>query len=616
MILLLIFILCMISDGGASNGVTGYSGGRVIIKCKYDTDYTQNLNYFCKDSCSNCSVATEDINKWVHFWERFLLFDDTKSAEIRVMIRELSKKDPGTYQCGFIKSWGTNICTPVKLNIQLDAQEVLSKCVQAGEDLELSCKYTEKVKKVCKFICTMQQEHSCSSILSGQLSLHNDTEGLALSVSIGKLHEKDSGKYSGEAEVFFTIIILAVDDLSYEKSISKIGYIGRDLDIICKYPQSVRRFPAFTMFTVSVVLLLLLIGISILNVILKKRCKMPDLSYEKSIIKTVHVGGDLNISCKYPQCLRNHAKFLCKRLQPAACIYSESVTESRKDVNVGKFSLYDDRTEQIFTVSIRNVAKQDSGEYWCGAEADWTSDHGYKVYFTQISLTVTDGENSKEVTGYSEGEILIKCKYDTEYTQNRKKFCKGSSSGCSDLIKTRDKNMWVTSERFSLFDDTKSAEISVMIRELTVEDTGTYQCGVDKSRGMYIYLPVELQVQEDLSYEKSINNTVHVGGDLTISCKYPQSLTSDPKFLCKRMHPAACVYKESVTESKKYVNFGKFFLYDDRTEQIFTVSIRNAAKTDSGEYWCGAEAAWTSDHGYKVYFTQISLTVTGEIVET
>ncbi|XP_047014350.2 uncharacterized protein LOC128628684 [Ictalurus punctatus] len=44
----------------------------------------------------------------------------------------------------------------------------------------------------------------------------------------------------------------------------------------------------------------------------------------------------------------------------------------------------------MFTVSIRNVTEQDSGEYWCGAEAAWTSDHGYKVYFTQIDLTVTD----------------------------------------------------------------------------------------------------------------------------------------------------------------------------------------------------------------------------------
>ncbi|KAF4078854.1 hypothetical protein AMELA_G00186230 [Ameiurus melas] len=119
--------------------------------------------------------------------------------------------------------------------------------------------------------------------------------------------------------------------------------------------------------------------------------KEQDLSYEKSISKTVHVGGDLNISCKYPESLRSDPKFLCKtRLQRAACSYKESVKESRKDVNVWKFSLYDDRETQMLTVSIRNVTEQDSGEYWCGAEVAWTSDHGYKVYFTQIHLTVTD----------------------------------------------------------------------------------------------------------------------------------------------------------------------------------------------------------------------------------
>ncbi|XP_053539519.1 LOW QUALITY PROTEIN: uncharacterized protein LOC108271638 [Ictalurus punctatus] len=155
-----------------------------------------------------------------------------------------------------------------------------------------------------------------------------------------------------------------------------------------------------------------------------------------------------------------------------------------------------------------------------------------------------------------------------------------------------------------------------MIRELTVEDTGTYQCGVDKL-GIDIYTPVELKVKEDLSYEKSISKTVHVGGDLNISCKYPESLRSDPKILCKtRLQRAACSYKESVKESRKYLNKGKFSLYDDRETQMFTVSIRNVTEQDSGEYWCGAEAAWTSDHGYQVYFTQIDLTVTGEFVET
>ncbi|KAF4078782.1 hypothetical protein AMELA_G00185500, partial [Ameiurus melas] len=155
-----------------------------------------------------------------------------------------------------------------------------------------------------------------------------------------------------------------------------------------------------------------------------------------------------------------------------------------------------------------------------------------KILLIFTLCLISDGGASKEVTGYSGGGVLIKCKYDTEYRENQKYFCTGSWPGCSDQIKTGAKNEWINSGRFSLFDDTKSAEFSVMIRELTVEDTGTYQCGVDKD-WKDIYTPVELKVKEDLSYEKSISKTVHVGGDLNISCKYPESLRSDPKFLCK-----------------------------------------------------------------------------------
>ncbi|XP_053354169.1 CMRF35-like molecule 8 [Clarias gariepinus] len=101
-----------------------------------------------------------------------------------------------------------------------------------------------------------------------------------------------------------------------------------------------------------------------------------------------------------------------------------------------------------------------------------------------------------------------------------------------------------------------------------------------------------------LSYEKSISETVHVGEDLNFSCKYPESLRSNPKFLCKiELHDSVCSHKR------------KFSLYDDRERRILSVSIRNVTERDSGEYWCGAEAAWESDNGYKVYFTQINLTV-------
>uniref|UniRef100_A0A8B9GX60 Immunoglobulin domain-containing protein n=1 Tax=Astyanax mexicanus TaxID=7994 RepID=A0A8B9GX60_ASTMX len=109
---------------------------------------------------------------------------------------------------------------------------------------------------------------------------------------------------------------------------------------------------------------------------------------------------------------------------------------------------------------------------------------------------------SGNVTGYSGGGVLIKCKYDREYTSNKKYFCKGSWSNCGDLIRTGDKNKWVDTGRFSLIDKPSSAEFWVMIRELTIEDSGLYQCAVDIDWGIDDRAKMELKIHEgDVLYK-------------------------------------------------------------------------------------------------------------------
>ncbi|KAI5085955.1 polymeric immunoglobulin receptor-like isoform X2, partial [Silurus meridionalis] len=223
---------------------------------------------------------------------------------------------------------------------------------------------------------------------------------------------------------------------------------------------------------------------------------------------------------------------------------------------------------------------------------------------------------SREVSAYTGGRIHIKGRYEDKYKDKPKSICKiGTQQWCFPLTTTKLYSEWTHNGRFSINDNRSAGFVNVFIRELNLEDTGTYLFTVAVSDQTETSTVINLTVIEDLSYEKFISKTVQVGEDLNINCKYPESLRNYPKFPCRRHAAAVCPYKMSVTESRKDVNVGKFSLYDDRTEQIFTVSIRNVAKTDSGEYWCGAGAAWTSDHGYKVYFTQINLTVTGEFVE-
>ncbi|KAL7852052.1 hypothetical protein SRHO_G00178370 [Serrasalmus rhombeus] len=239
-----------------------------------------------------------------------------------------------------------------------------------------------------------------------------------------------------------------------------------------------------------------------------------------------------------------------------------------------------------------------------------------KILLIFTLFLISGGGESERVTGYSGGGVLIKCRYETQYTSNPKYLCEGPwpELTCTDQIKTGVKNEWINSGRFSLFDKTRAAQFWVMIRELTVEDSGTYQCAVGKS-GIDVYTPVELKVEEDVSYKKSNSVSGHVGGGVNISCKYPQSHSSYPKFLCRRVGIVNCSYETSVKESRRWINEGKLILHDDG-KQTFTVIINNLTEGDSGEYWCGAESDWTSDHGYKAYITQINLRVSVSSVLT
>ncbi|KAL6482303.1 hypothetical protein MHYP_G00103830 [Metynnis hypsauchen] len=231
-----------------------------------------------------------------------------------------------------------------------------------------------------------------------------------------------------------------------------------------------------------------------------------------------------------------------------------------------------------------------------------------KILLIFTLLLISGGGETRIVMGYPGEEVLIKCRYERSYKSSWIFFCKTSGDIGTAPIRAGVRSEWIHTGRFSLFDDTRAAEFWVLMRELTVEDSGLYLCG-DYEFARPVFTPVELNVEEDLSYEKSVSVAGHVGGSVNISCKYPQSHSSDPKFLCKRVGTADCSYETSVKESRRWINEGKLDLHDDG-KQIFTVIINSLTEGESGEYWCGAESDWTSDHGYKVYITQINLRVT------
>uniref|UniRef100_A0A8C2CE27 Ig-like domain-containing protein n=1 Tax=Cyprinus carpio TaxID=7962 RepID=A0A8C2CE27_CYPCA len=213
--------------------------------------------------------------------------------------------------------------------------------------------------------------------------------------------------------------------------------------------------------------------------------------------------------------------------------------------------------------------------------------------------------SSISVTGYSGGGVSITCRYDRGYTDNKKYFCKGQNPGCSDLIKTEEKDKWVDSGRFSLYDDTRAAVFTVTIRDLSEQDSGTYRCAVDKS-GIDFYTEVNLNVVAADCCQKSISLSAAAGGSVNISCRYPQSHSADVKFVCRRSGSDLCAEETSVKESRRWSAEGQMQLYDDREQQLLTGIISHVTQQHSAEYWCGVQ----SDQGHKSFITRVLVSVT------
>ncbi|XP_016367277.1 CMRF35-like molecule 3 [Sinocyclocheilus rhinocerous] len=154
-----------------------------------------------------------------------------------------------------------------------------------------------------------------------------------------------------------------------------------------------------------------------------------------------------------------------------------------------------------------------------------------KIIWTFTLLMIPGVVSSISVTGYSGGGVSITCRYDRGYTENAKYFCRGQWSECTDQIKTEEKNKWVHSERFSLYDNTRAAVFNVTIRDLSEQDSGTYYCGTDIYAKVDSYTEVNLKVLTADCCEKSISLSAAAGGSVNISCKYPQSHSADLKIL-------------------------------------------------------------------------------------
>ncbi|KAI4891836.1 hypothetical protein NFI96_023136 [Prochilodus magdalenae] len=222
-----------------------------------------------------------------------------------------------------------------------------------------------------------------------------------------------------------------------------------------------------------------------------------------------------------------------------------------------------------------------------------------------IDKTGSGGVVSIEVIGFTGGRVIIICRH-AHYGLGIKYICKpNENTGCENRTETEPSKTRTRNHRTDLFDDTQQ-NLMVSIRQLSLQDSGHYQCG---EIGAW-YHNFILRVFRDPCCSEPNTETGYLGETVTINCSYPDQHERDIKIFYRqdgqRLTPVI-----STTETQR----DRFSISDTRGSRVLRVRIRDVREGDGGVYYCGVQdGIW--DLSYYSLYTETHLQVTGSSVTT
>ncbi|XP_051560647.1 polymeric immunoglobulin receptor-like [Myxocyprinus asiaticus] len=614
----IIFTFYLISGSVRCFDVTGYSGGSVLVN-SWKLWCDNCFKYMAKHDPYRTIIQDKKHDQWITEG-RFTLFHN-KYGNLMIFIRELKTTDAGRYQIGFNRQWFIYMT----LNVIGDSCCGRSKTVtvNSGETAEFSCEYSQNHKNNWKAIFK-EGKTSIEEIYSTwkkkeRFSISDERYKNLFSVRITAVTPDDGGvylcgvwDYNNSYSLVNTVHLHIINKVG---SYRVTGYSGGQIIIKCEHPQyktnpkyickesdgcSERKYPGVEnkwMENGDVSLYddtrggVLMVFFRDLNAgdAGTYRCGVNVSQYTdrvtqvtldvkedallvQRVSKSVYLGEEVKIFCQIPEEHEVSSTHFCKEDDDHICQTVNTSEETQMN------SLSERNEARVFTVRISNLTVRDAGVYWCGTET--SEEHlTFISLTTEVHLNLINKVGSYRVTGYSGGQIIIKCEH-PQYKTNPKYICK-ESDGCSERKYPGVENKWMENGDVSLYDDTRGGVLMVFFRDLNAGDAGTYRCGVNVSQYTEWFTEVKLDV-------KNVPPVFgHEGESVEIICPYDPIYKSKSKYLCK----GKCSTRDrnpliETVRDQNETKTDRLTLNDDITASVFTVTITGLTAEDAGKYCC------------------------------
>uniref|UniRef100_A0A3B5QQ73 Ig-like domain-containing protein n=1 Tax=Xiphophorus maculatus TaxID=8083 RepID=A0A3B5QQ73_XIPMA len=582
--LMLCTALSCVSSAAGLISVFGYEGSDVTVSCPYDPGYERYQKYLCKNSCSYSDflIKSSQGNK-----TKYSVYDDKRTRVVAVTISDLHFGDAGEYWCGVTRV-GKDIYTEVKLEVKADRCCNTVNKTQSIEEgsVTISCPYDSQSVDKLKFLCRGNRPSTCrqqavitsSNTQNGRFRLSDDRKSRIFTVTISSLTLKDSGSYlcgvqrnSGFDD--FSAVELEVK--VYEHQSSTVKTIITTTPPASEEQAKVHYHPSTTMKTTT-------------PLVSEELTGAPMSSAAGSIQVFGYEGGDVNVSCPYDRGFEGRQKYLCNN----DCRYADVLITTSQGSS-GKYSIHDDKTTRVFTVIISDLHLGDAGKYWCGVTIigrDINTERKLEVKPDRCCDKVN------KIQSIEEGSVTISCPYDSQSVDKLKFLCRGNRpSTCRQQAVITSSN--TQNGRFRLSDDRKSRIFTVTISSLTLKDSGSYLCGVQRNSGFDDFSAVELEVKESCC-AKSKNMSGVMERSVTFQCPYAPQHPNDTMFLCKGDRASNCT--DMMDESR--------FILSDVSSSSFSVTVTKLEAGDAGTYWCGSGPE-ASDGNYTRFHLSVDATL-------